>query len=142
MKLSGYILIIIMVASLFLMMGSIVNDMNTWYPAVTVDTSWNNSYSSYATEINKSMYGLQTSLEKIGDANGWFSAVVSGITAIPKAITTIPKVIFQSMGFGINILSDTAQEIGIPPVIVAMGIISLIVIIMFAIVSFWQRYNS
>ena len=64
MKSSGYILIILMVGLCFAIVGSVVNDFETQYPDIEVNTSWESDY-DYTSEINDSISGLKDKFDII-----------------------------------------------------------------------------
>jgi len=139
MKLSGFILIILVVGLSFALVASVISDFETQYPEVDVNTTWEDDY-DYTEEINESVYGIKTRFDIVGnEETGWFSKLTVGISAIPLAIIFIPVVIFKTMTYAIEILSNVAVDIGVPPFVIIFAIIALIVIILFGLVAFWHR---
>ncbi len=139
MKLSAFILLILVVGLSFSLVGSIIHDFETQYPDVDVNTTWEDDY-DYAERINTSVYGIRKEFAIIGDEDtGWFSKIAAGITAIPKAIIAVPVVLFQTIGYAINIISDIPNIIGVPSYVIYTGIVALIVVVLFGLVSFWHR---
>ncbi len=139
MKLSAFILIVLTIGFSFSLVGSVIYDFETQYPEVDVNSTWENAY-NYADEINESVYDLKVKFDIIGSEDiGWFSKIAAGITAIPKAIIAVPVVLFKTMVYAINIFSDISATIGLPPFVVPFGIVAIIVVILFGLVSFWHR---
>ena len=58
MKLSAFILLILVVGLSFSLVGSIIHDFETQYPDVDVNTTWEDDY-DYAERINTSVYGIR-----------------------------------------------------------------------------------
>ena len=142
MKLSGYILIILMTGLIFAVVGSVVNDFATYYPDVQINTSWEDEY-NFADTLNDSVSGIKEKFDTIEDEDaGWFSKIAAGITAVPLAIITVPRVIFETIGTGIAIISDLGAVIGIPQFVITISIIAIIIIVLFALVSFWHRSKA
>lgn len=140
MRLSGFILMILVVGLIFAIVGSIVSDFETQYPDVEVNKSWSSKY-DFSSEINEIVSPLKTRFETITDT-GWFSRIEAGITAVPIAIITVPAVLFKTVSYGITIFSGVGADVGIPPAIITFGIIAILVIIIFALVAFWRRYKA
>jgi len=142
MKLSGYILITVIIGLAFASVGMFVNDLSSSYPDVEIDTSWETEY-NYAQNINQSVSPLKEKFDTIenGDA-GWFSKVSAGITAVPFATITVPKIIFETMSFSGTIISQLGVAIGVPTWILTIATMCLIIIILFALVSFWHRSRA
>ncbi len=139
MKLSMFILLILVVGLSFSLVGSIIHDFETQYPEVNVNTTWEDDY-DYSSEINESVYGIKTRFDIIGsEETGWFSKLTAGISAVPLAIIFIPVVIFKTMAYAINIISSIPKIISVPPYVIIFGIVALIVVILFGLVSFWHR---
>lgn len=142
MKLSGYILIILMTGLCFAIVGSIVNDFAVYYPDVQINTSWETKY-NYANSINQSVSGVKERFDIIEDEDtGWFTKLTAGIEAVPLAIITVPRVMFETIATGFTIVSDLGKEIGIPPFVITITIIAIIIIVLFALVSFWHRSKA
>ncbi len=142
MKISSYILIILMVGLIFSVVASIISDFETQYPEITINKSWEEKY-SYIDEINESVISLKEKFDIIGDEDiGWFSKLTAGITAIPIAIVTVPVVLFKTVSYGIIIITSLGEEIGIPAFVIYFAIVAIIIIIVFALVSFWHRARA
>jgi len=142
MKISSYILIVLMVGLVFAIVGSIVSDFGTQYPDIIINKSWEDQY-NYADEINESVISLKEKFDIIGDEDvGWFSKLAAGITAIPIAIITVPVVLFKTVSYGITIITSLGTEIGVPAFVTYFAIIAILIIIVFALVSFWHRARA
>lgn len=133
MKISGYILIVLMISFCFTLVGNIVYDMNVYYPDINIDTSsWNASY-DYSMQINKSISGLQERFEILGDEEkGWFPKLTAGISVIPLVIIYIPTILFDTIGFGTKIMVGVLPDIGIPAWVITYLIIAMFITILFA----------
>ncbi len=139
MKLSGFVLIILMVGLTFAVVGTIIDDFEVQYPDVDINQTWEDKY-DYTEEINESVYGLKTRFDIIGNEEaGWFSQLTAGIAAIPLAIIFVPVVVFKTMSYAVIILSSISAEVGIPPFVTVFAIVAIIVVLIFGLVSFWHR---
>ena len=144
MDLKGYVLSVLLVGLVITTVGLIVSDLETQYPDVDVNTSsWAGKW-NYVEDINDSVDDLKTSLEKLGDEEvGWFTKLVEGALAIPWAvIKMISTTLFFATTKGIIIISEIGLTLGLPPTILAFGIVALIVIIVFKLMQFWRRYKT
>jgi len=142
MKLSGYVLIVLMIGLCFAIVGSVIGEFKTSYPDVDVNTSWSNKY-NYADEISDSMSGLQEKFATISDPDaGWFAKVGAGIIAIPNVVIAIPTVLVKTISYITTIVSDVGAELKIPGFVIALGVTAMIVIIMFGLISFWHRSQA
>ncbi len=139
MKMSGYILLVLIVGLVFAVVASILSDFETQYPDVIINKSWEEQY-DYADEINESIISLKDKFDIIGDEDiGWFSKLAAGITAVPIAIVTVPVVLFKTISYGITIITSLGTEIGVPAFVTYFAVIAILIIIVFALVSFWHR---
>ena len=138
MKLSMLITGILMIGLVFAMIASVVNDFETQYQDVSIGSNFTKY--DYSSSINDRVQDLKEQFDIIGDEDqGWFSKIAAGITAIPKAIIFIPAVMFQSLVYGVNILTGIGSDIGIPSFVTTFAIIAMSVILVFALASFWHR---
>jgi len=142
MKLSSYILIVLMIGLCFAIVGNVIGEFETSYPNIDVNTSWSDDY-NYADEISDSMRGLQSKFATISDPDaGWFSKVGAGIIAIPNVVIAIPTILVKTIGYITTIITDVGTELKIPGFVIALGITSMIVIIIFGLISFWHRSKA
>lgn len=143
MKLSGFIMVVLIIGLAFAIIGSIVGDMEQAYPEIDVNTSWETGY-NYTGDIEAAINPLKTQFEILGDEEeAWFpKKLVAIVAAIPAAIISIPAVIIVTMAHGVSIMSKAGSEVGIPPFVISIGIVALTIIIIFAIASFWHRSKA
>jgi len=143
MKLSGYVSVLLVVAVIFLMVGLIVEDMETQYPETSVNKSaWQGKY-DYTTEINESVSDLKDKFDIIqDDEEGWFERVGAGIVVIPKVIIFVPQVLLASLTNAIKLVAGIGEELSIPPAVIYIGITALLVIIIFGLISFWYSRSK
>ena len=142
MKLSGYILVILMVGFCFALVGSVIQDFETYYPNTTINTSWESEY-SYQGEIKNETTLLQTMIEKMNNENtGWILMALIGVAAIPVAILTAMGTMIKSLGYGIIILSGVGKDVGIPDFVLPFAITALTIIILWGIISWWRSRSK
>jgi len=143
MKLSGYILIILMVGFCFALVGSIVNDFETYYPEVDVNTStWENEY-NYQEKITGNATILQEMLEKMNkEDTHWLFVGLIGVAAIPVAVITAILTIISSLGYGVTILTGVANEIDIPDFVIPFAITAISVIMIWGLISWWRSRSK
>ena len=138
-SLLNLVLVVLAVGFAFVLVGSIINDFETYY-SVDVNTSWSSEY-DYSKKINESVYGVQKDIEELEEEDkGWF---ISGIVAITHAAIAFSAMIITTLGYGIKVLSGVINELGFIPVeIIPFAIIAFIVGVIFTIVSFWRKYKE
>ena len=143
MKISEYVIIVLLIGMSFTAFGSILLDLETQYPDVEINkTSWEGEY-NYSDAINDSASELKADIEKIGDdtaTGGW--QVFSAIVAIPKAVLNTVKILFFSIAFGMDIFSGILDTIGVPPFVTAVGTVIIIIVVLFAAISFYHRAKA
>jgi len=140
MKLSGYIIILLVVGLAFTMVGSVVNDLQEYYPNPDINTSWSTKYDISST-IDAKMATLEENTQTISKTKGW-TQLAATIAAIPNAVTIIPAIMIELMNNGLEFITDIGAEIGIPFYILKIAGIALIVLIIFGIVSFLYRSKA
>ena len=143
MKISENIIIVLLIGMSFTAFGMIITDFETQYPDVSINkTSWEGKY-NYTERINNSATSLKEDIEKIGDdtaTGGW--QVFSAIVAIPKAVFYVVSILFLSIGFGLNIFSGILNSLGVPLFIQVIGTLIIIILIIFAAISFQHRAKA
>jgi len=142
MKISGFILVVLMVGLGFGLVGSIVNDFETQYPNVSVGENF--SKYDYSEEINTETSLLQSAIEYMQDENaGWILKALVGVLAVPVAIFTAIGTVLTSMKYGLIIFTDVASTIfKVPSFIISTVTVMIIVIVLFAILSWWHRSKA
>lgn len=141
MKLGTIVIMVLMVSLVFAAVGNIINDMENYYD-VEVNHTLGEDY-DYTNRINRSVYGIRKDLAKLSDEDeGWFTKTGVLALALPKASITAAKVLFTSMVYGISILGNIASELTVPSPIISALIVGIIIIVVFAILSYWRRYPA
>jgi len=141
MKISGYVMIILMVGLGFAMVGSIVSDMQVQYPNTTVGTNFTEY--DYQEQIASNHTLLQSLIEDMADEEtGWILKVLIGVAAVPVAILTAMVVLIKSLGIGIIILTSIGSDIGIPSFVIAFAVTALTVLVVWGILSWWRRSKA
>lgn len=149
MKLKTIVMCVLAFGLVFSIFGAMMNDMGQQYQDVNInDSGWSKYADGGSLNPTQSIAGNGTILKGllenlVNQDSSWFSKIASGIVAIPVAILQAIVFVFQSMAFANNILVDIlANTLAIPQgVIYALETILLIAII-FAIVSFFQRHPA
>lgn len=143
MKLGTFVMMILVVALALAMYGYAIADMQTAYPEVQVNTSsWSGSY-DYISEINESTSAIKEDFRKIGDSQTWFGGALTGLVAIPSAVINAVKLILDSISYGNSILTGVLTDVlHVPPAIIYIMEVGLLVVVIFALISFWQRHPA
>ena len=139
MKISDYIIIVLVIGMCFTAFGMIISDFETSYPDVEINrTSWEGKY-NFADDINESAEGLKIDLEKIGDAEGFWTTISVGALAIPNVIISTISILLKSMGYGFVIFQGILDSLGVPQFVTTIGTIIIIILVLFAGISFYHR---
>ena len=74
---------------------------------------------------------------------GWILKALVGVLAVPVAIFTAIGTVLTSMKFGLIIFTDVASTIfKVPSFIISTVTVMIIVIVLFAILSWWHRSKA
>lgn len=139
MKIETIVMMVLVVGFILMTVGLIVSDLQVQYPEVNVNSSaWSNQY-DYSSSINTSATKIQKQFEKVGEEEGWLSSIVSGAFAIPTALVETVKIVLNSIGSGVAILTGLGTESKIDPKIIGFGVVAIIIGIVFSIVRFWRK---
>jgi len=137
MKISLIVITIVVIGFIFATVGLIVNDLETQYPEIQIDSSWQTKY-DYSKEINESAIKIKDLFENIGEKEGgWL--LLTGISAFPIAVIETVKIVILSLTKGVAIVAGIGTDIGIPPIIQTFIIIVITLIIIFSLVRFWRK---
>jgi len=138
MKLSSYILLILMIGLVFALVGNIIHNFETQYPDVSINTSWENKY-NYQEELAQNQTTLMRMIEKMNDEEtGWFFRTLIGVAAVPVAIFTAIAIMLNSLKYGTIIITNLGKDIGIPSFVIPFAITALTIIILWGILSWWH----
>jgi len=138
MKLSSYILLILMIGLLLALIGEVVHNFETQYPDVSMNTSWESKY-NYQEQLAQNQTVLMRMIDKMSDEKtGWFFQTLIGVAAVPVAMFTAITVMFNSLGYGVSIITGVGKDIGIPTFVLPFIITALPIIILWGIISWWH----
>lgn len=140
MKLSVFIMIILVISGVFFTFAEMIREGNNEYPENTINSSaWEEKY-DYIDDINETFSPIETALKTIQDEDaGWFSRLTAGITAIPYAILIVPEAIFGSIVFGGEIIVGFFAVWGIPQKIVTLALVFILIWAIFKLVEFFNK---
>ncbi len=141
MKLSGFIMLVLMVGLAFAMIGGIVSDMQIYYPNVSVGTNFTKY--DYKEEIASNQTVLQGLIESMNDEDtGWFKATLLGVAAVPVAMFKAITTLFKSLSLGVIILSSIGEDIGIPGFVINFAVVALTIAVTWGIISWWRNRSK
>ena len=127
-----------MIGLLFVLIGSVVRDFKTQYPDVSINTSWESKY-NYQEELAQNQTVLMRMVEKMSDEDtGWFFQTLIGVAAVPVAMFTAITIMFNSLGYGVDIITDIGKDIGIPSFVIPFAITALTITILWGVISWWH----
>lgn len=140
MKLSVFVSFMLIVAGVFFIFALMVQESNDQFSDADINSSeWEDSY-DYVSDLNSTVYPLEQKLRVIQDTeSGWFTKLVSGITAVPYAVITFPQVIFGSLEVGGRVTTGFLAALAIPGYIISIVILMILMWALFKLVEFFQR---
>jgi len=127
MKISTFITILAVVGVVFFLFAQMVAESNEYYEVDINSSDWEGKY-NFAGDINESIEPIRSSLETIEDEDaGWFTRIAAGITAIPRAVTLIPSLLFEGFKIAGIMITDFFTVLGVPSFILIVSIILLLI---------------
>lgn len=140
MNISTFIFLIIMIAAVFFVYKTGVDEANVQYEGTNFNSSaWDTKY-DYSDKVNSSVAKIETKFRTIQDPDaGFFSKIAAGLTAIPYGVILVPMVTIDSLGIGGSIVVDSFGALGIPSKLITLTLIGLMIFGAFRLVKFWQR---
>lgn len=143
MKTSGILIIVVVIAAFLSMFSTFNTEINTKYTsnetAYVNDSSWATRFDQ-SDHINATIGKLKSNFDVITDPDkGFFTKVASGIVAIPYAVILFPLTIFDGATSLGSIFTGLTSDFQVDSGIIAKGLILLIVIVVVALIEFFQR---
>jgi hypothetical protein len=128
MKISGYIMMLLVVGAVFFIFAQMISEANENYPSTNINSSvWDSKY-DFANGINNDTAPLQQAFSDIENPDkGWFSKLISGIAAIPWAVIKLPVILFSALAMGGIMVTGFLGIFGIPAYIVTVVLIMMVV---------------
>lgn len=101
-----------------------------------VDTNYNvnisNTYYAHSYNISKEIANVSVDMNNLVFSNSSDTSVVSSATALVSGSVQAVRLVPKSFIWVGQILSDTAQMLGIPPLIVGLAISAMIILLIVA----------
>lgn len=142
MKISEYIIIVLIIGMSFTAFGMILTDLETSYPDIEINkTVWEGKY-NFTERINDSAFELKEKLDDIANPTGWTDFALTTITAMPTVVANVALILLFSMGRGSDIFSGILSSLGVPPIIIGVGTVIIIILVLFAAISFYHRSKA
>lgn len=145
MKISSVIGFLAIVGGIVFIMAMMVTEGGEKYDVNINKSDWESSY-NYVNDINNSLNPLIEDFNKITDTSedsgGWFSKLVSGISAIPKAVIAVPSVIFSSIVSTKEITGNVLTSLKVPTEIILIAFVIISVWVVFKLIELYQRYPT
>lgn len=141
MKLSTFIMFILVIAGVFFIYAEMVRETNENIEDTPYlnSSEWEDRY-NYVEDLNSTFSPLEEKLKTITDEDtGWFSKLTSGITAIPYVLLIVPTAVFDSLVFGGDLIVGSFTALLIPALILNLAIVALII---WAIIELIKFYNK
>ena len=145
MKISSVITFLAIIGGIIFIMANMVTEGSDKYDITINKSDWESSY-NYVNDINDSINPLIEDFNKITDTSedsgGWFTKLVSGISAIPKAIIAIPSVIFSSIVSTKEITGSILKSLKVPSEIILIAFVVISIWVVFKLIEIYQRYPA
>jgi len=140
MKISTFVQLFLVIAAFMVIFGLMSDEAKVYYPESNInDSEWYGKY-NYAEQINESTSGIQTSLKNIGDdETGWFTKILSGIAAIPKAAIGLVSLVFTSFFLGGKIITGSLTTLNIPGAIIGIILVVMIIWGIFKLIEIYHK---
>lgn len=138
MKLSTFVLFLVIVAGVFYIFAQMVNESNSLYDVNIDSSAWNNSY-DYTNSLNDSVYQIQHNFEIIESDAAWYTKIAAGVVGIPFAVIKMPFAMLGALTSGGKIISLFMTTLGIYAQLIIFTIIALIIWGIFKLVEIFQR---
>ena len=155
MKISSFIIFLIIVSAVFATYGLMVYDANEQYHDTIPNyvnlssAEWSDGGATgvagggkfdFVDGINGTVGPLQDKFKVLSNENeGWFSKLTAGITAIPYAILLVPDVLWNTVVMGTLIITAFLTVLGIPVWFIIAGSVMVLVWAIFKLLEFFQR---
>jgi len=143
MKISTFIMIILVISGFFFIFGSMSKEAKLYYPDANInDSQWYGKY-DYVSRVNTSIAPLQTSFETIQDENkGWFTKLTSGIAAIPAAVIAIPTLLFGSFVMGGSLITGLFTTMNVDIYLIILACVMVVVWGIFKLIGMYNRKDE
>ena len=138
-KVGTIVIMVLMVGLVFAMFGSVLDDFQRANPDVEVNETLYEGY-EFTSQIENETIGIQTALEGIADADGFWETIGTSITAIPSFVINVITLILTTIGYANTIMTGVlARVFHLPIAIIFILEVILFVGIIFALIAFWRK---
>jgi len=145
MKLSGIILMILMVGFIFFAAGVIIDDFETYYPDVMPVNKTIRNVTSWDTEFNyndrifeHTNFISEKWLDLTSSESSFFLKAESLLT-IPIAVIWTPFIMISALSYQVYMIADFADILQIPYSFVTWAVTGVSVIIIFGLIAWWRK---
>ena len=145
MKLSGYVLMFLLVGIVFISWNLLIQDFEENYVETGisnvsgVSTNYTNKF-DYSDSINDSIGPMFIEFQELGDDAKWYEKLIAVGMAIPKVIIGLPVAIASIVINSIIGFTLFFNILGIPSVIIIPAMIGILVYVVFKFVELWRSY--
>lgn len=140
MKLTGFLVFLVMVGFVFLAISLASSDLNSQFPTNPINTSAYSGRYDATSSLNSSISAIQERFNVITDEDrGFFTRLGAGIVAIPYAVILFPKAVLTGLGALGDMITDFSLVIGIPPAAAYMLIFIATLFIIGLLIKFFQK---
>jgi len=141
MKISTFVMMLLMVSVILFAMISMVKEGERIYSVDINKTEWEDQY-DFVNSVNDSVSPIQESLLTIeGDDVGFLEKVGAGFTGIISAVTFLPRMVIETSVLGATLIAGLGSAFGLPQYITYALLIALIVWGVFELIKVYQRWD-
>jgi predicted PurR-regulated permease PerM len=141
MKISTFVATIVIIGAVFFLFAQMVKEGNSTYSSNINSSEWDTKY-DYVNRVNDTIAPIQKSFNDIQDENnGWFTKLTAGITAIPRAIISIPVMLFSAFSIGGGFISGVFTAFGLPVYLLTVALLLLVIWGIFKLIELFGRWQ-
>jgi len=141
MRLSTFIMGLLMIGGIFFIMAFMVNEGSQKYDISINNSSWAGQY-DYSEGINEDTQNIKNSLEDLANEDkGFLEKVGAGFTGIVTAITLLPTMLAGTLFSGENLITGLLTSLNIPTTLILIIISMFVFWAIIKLLEVYQRWQ-
>lgn len=139
MRIESPMMIILLIALAFTIIGLIVGEFRMNYPAAgNVNTSYESRY-NYVSQTNISFWNIDKDIKKLADEQEGWKRLLGGTIIFAKSVIVSITSVILSIPYVTAIVTGICNELKIPPEIISIFIVMIVGGIIFALIKFVNK---
>lgn len=147
MKLSGFVMMLLLVGFIFSAVSFIVVDFETAYPEMTRvergigvnDTlRWDEDF-NFANDISTYISNISEDWQLLTSQDSSFFEKGVGFIAIPIAVMALPIVVIAALGNQVLIITRISDLLALPEGLATWATVALSIVLIFKLIGWWRR---